>query len=109
AAPLLERTRDVRLLMLVAKVLILSRALPGFVAVIDAIRALFETHWATVKPAADESGDYAFRLAPLLNLDDVGSLVFPLQFAPLVQAPRLGAASYRMHLLAAGAAKPRDG
>src|SRR5690606_38043158 len=59
AAPLLERTRDVRLLVLIAKVLILSRDLAGFVSVIDAIRKLFETHWTTVKPMADETGDYA--------------------------------------------------
>jgi type VI secretion system protein ImpA len=107
ATTLLRRTRDVRLMVLLSKVLILSRDVAGFVGMIDGIRQLFEQHWDTVKPLP-EDGDHAFRLAPLYNLDDVGSLVFPLQFAPLASAPRVGTVTYRAHLLATGAANARE-
>ena len=49
-APLLERTRDIRLLVLVAKLLVLNRDLPGFVGCVGLVDALLQERWDDVHP-----------------------------------------------------------
>jgi type VI secretion system protein ImpA len=107
-APLLERTRDLRLLVLVAKLLVLNRDLPGFVGCVGLIDTLLQERWDEVHPRGPD-GDFAIRMAALESLDDLPPVVFPLQYLPLVNHRRLGPLSYRTWMIAHGEAKPREG
>jgi type VI secretion system protein ImpA len=101
------RTRDLRLVALLARFLLLKDDLAGFGKALEAIAALLETQWEAVHPRA-EDGAFALRAAIIGTLD-VPTVVFPLQFIPLCENRRLGPVSYRTHMYAAGDALPRDG
>lgn len=107
-APLLGRTRDLRLLALLAKLLILNRDLPGFVGCVGLADTLLKERWDEVHPQAVD-GDYAVRMAALESLDDMPPVVFPLQYLPLINHRRLGPLTYRAWMIATGEAKPREG
>src|SRR5712671_2110528 len=106
--PILARTRDMRLLALLAKLLVLNRDLGGFAACVGLIEALLKERWDHVHPQGTD-GDFAGRMAALESLDDMPPVVFPLQYAPLVNHRRLGPLSYRTWMIATGEAKPREG
>lgn len=106
--PIIERTRDVRLFTLLAKLLILNRDLAGFIGCIGLIDALLKERWGDVHPQAMD-GDFAVRTAALESLDDMPPIVFPLQYLPLINHRRLGPISYRSWMIATGEAKPREG
>ncbi|QGM47268.1 ImpA family type VI secretion system protein [Methylocystis heyeri] len=106
-APLLARTRDVRLFSLLARFSILRRDYARFASCLDAIAGLFEEHWNDVHPRAD-GGSYVLRAAALSPLNEP-TVVFPLQYMPLAEDKRLGSVTYRARMCAEGAAKPRDG
>ena len=103
---LLERTLDIRLLILGAKLAILNRNFESFAARIGSVAWLLGAHWDEVHPRA-EGGDFALRAGQLETLDDNAVSLLPLQYAPLIDAGRLGVLSYRDHLVATGAAQPR--
>jgi type VI secretion system protein ImpA len=106
--PLLARTRDIRLLVILAKLCVLNRDLAGFAAGVGAIGALLERSWDDLHPRGD-NGDFAARMAPLETLDDLPTVVLPLQYVPLIEDRRLGAIRYRTYLFACGEAQPREG
>jgi type VI secretion system protein ImpA len=106
--PLLDRTRDIRLLALLGKLLILNRDLTGFVGCIGLIETLLTQRWDEVHPQGSD-GDFAIRMAALESLDDMPPVVFPLQYLPLINHRRLGPLSYRTWMIATGEAKPREG
>jgi type VI secretion system protein ImpA len=106
--PLLERTRDVRLLALLGKLLILNRDLTGFVGCISLIETLLKERWDDVHPQGAD-GDFAVRMAALESLDDMPPVVFPMQYLPLINHRRLGPLTYRTWMIATGEAKPREG
>ena len=108
AAPLLNRTHDVRLLALLAKFAILNRDLGGFANQLASIAWLLAHHWDEVHPRA-EDGDFFSRLAQLGTLDDGPVVVLPLQYAPLLETQRDGVLVYRAWMVARGDAKARDG
>ncbi|HYA73180.1 MAG TPA: type VI secretion system ImpA family N-terminal domain-containing protein, partial [Roseiarcus sp.] len=58
AGGLLERSHDLRLLVLMAKLAILNRDLQGFAHWLSAIAWLLVNHWDDAHPRA-EDGDYA--------------------------------------------------
>ncbi len=103
---LLERTLDVRLLILGAKLAILNRNLEGFAARVGAVAWMLEAYWDECHPRA-EGGDFGLRVGQLETLDDGPVVLMPLQYAPLLEASRQGPLSYRDHLVATGAAQPR--
>jgi len=105
--PLLERTRDLRLLATVAKLHILNRDLEGFATCIEAIAELLDSQWDNVHPRG-EGGDYAMRMAALETLDDLPTVVHPLQFVPLANHRRYGQVTYRNYMTATGEVRPRD-
>jgi type VI secretion system protein ImpA len=107
AEKLLKRTLDVRLLALMAKLSILNRDVAGFAHRLGNIAWLVKEHWEAANPRA-EAGDYSGRLAQLITLEDNAVVLLPLQYAPLLDATREGALSYRDQLLATGAAQPRS-
>jgi type VI secretion system protein ImpA len=106
--PLLDRTRDVRLLALLAKLLVLNRDLTGFVGCVGLIDTLLKERWDEVHPQASD-GDFAIRMAAIESLDDMPPVVFPLQYMPIINHRRLGPLSYRSWMIATGEAKPREG
>jgi type VI secretion system protein ImpA len=107
-APLLERTRDLRLFALLAKFLILNRDIAGFVGCVALIDTLLKDRWEAVHPQAFD-GDFGVRTAALESLDDMPPVVFPLQYLPLFTHRRLGPVTYRAWMIATGEAKPREG
>ena len=98
---LLQRTRDLRLLTILAKLLILDRNLSGFAACAGVMASLLKEHWREVHPSVT-GGDTSLRTAVLQTLDDLPSTILPLQYLPLVQSRRAGAISYRSHMIVAG-------
>jgi type VI secretion system protein ImpA len=105
--PLLKRTRDLRLLLMRARLLILNRDLGGFAVTLAAVAEWLDKFWDAVHPRP-QGGDLATRTAALAALD-IPTVVFPLQYAPLFEARRIGAVTYRAWMIAAGEVKPRTG
>jgi type VI secretion system protein ImpA len=108
AAPLLDRTRDIRLLALLAKLFILNRDLTGFAACVGLTDTLLNERWDDVHPQGTD-GDFGIRMAALESLDDMPPVIFPMQYLPLVNHRRLGPITYRSWMIATGEAKPREG
>jgi type VI secretion system protein ImpA len=105
--PLLERTRDLRLLIMRARLLILNRDLGGFAVTVAAIAEWLERFWEAVHPRP-EGRDLNARITTLGALD-LPTVVFPLQYAPLFEARRIGAVTYRALMIATEEVKPRTG
>lgn len=103
--PLLQRTRDIRLLILQARIQILDRDLAGFVTSVAAVALLLELYWDQVHPRCrgDDASARVFAIGDL----DASTVVFPLQYAPLFEARRIGAVTYRAFMIANGEVKPR--
>lgn len=107
-ALLLRRTRDLRLLAILAKLLVLDRDLDGFCRTLEAMAVLLQMRWDEVNPRSDEA-DFAVRAAVLQSLDDPAVTVLPLQYVPLVETRRIGSIHYRQVMVATGDAAPRAG
>jgi type VI secretion system protein ImpA len=105
--PLWERSRDLRLLVLRARLLILDRDLGGFAVTIAAIAQWLDEFWDAVHPGA-AGDDFSARAAALGALD-LPTVVFPLQYAPLCEGRRIGAVTFRAWMIASGEVKPRAG
>ncbi len=105
--PLWDRSRDLRLLVMRARLLILDRDLGGFATAIAAIAQWLERFRDDVHPRAND-GDFGARVAALGALD-LPTVVFPLQYAPLCEGRRIGTVTYRAWMIAAGEVKPRPG
>jgi len=105
--PLWERSRDLRLLVIRARLMILDRNLGGFAASVGAIAEWLDHFWDELHPRAAD-GNLEARLAALGALD-LPTVVFPLQYAPLCEGRRIGAVYYRSWMIASDAVKPRAG
>ena len=101
AEPLLARTRDLRLNMLLAKFSILNRDLDGFLCCLKATNLLLNEQWEAVHPR-DEDGDYALRAVTVESLDVFPTVINPLQFLPLIENRRHGILNYRAYQVAMG-------
>ncbi len=104
---LMARTRDLRLLILQARLHILDRNLGGFAVSVAAIAHLLDRYWDTVHPHA-EDGDFGMRSAAIDALD-MPTVIFPLQYAPLLETRRIGAITYRGLMIAMDEVQPRLG
>ncbi len=98
---------DVRLLVLAAKYEILSNNIEGFADAVIAAALLVGERWDHFYPLGNEDG-HALRAAVLSGLDDLPTVVLPLQSAALVTDRRLGPISYRVVLLANKQIRPAD-
>ncbi len=105
--PLLARTRDLRLLITRARLLLLNRDLGGFADSVAAVAEWLDGCWDTVHPCP-QAGDPDARSTALATLD-LPTVVFPLQYMTLFEAPRIGAVTYRTWMIASGEVKPRPG
>ncbi|WOH78993.1 type VI secretion system ImpA family N-terminal domain-containing protein [Bradyrhizobium sp. BEA-2-5] len=99
--PLLARTRDLRLNMLLAKFSILNRDLDGFLSCLRATTLLLREQWEAVHPRG-EDGDYAFRAVTIEAIDVFPTVINPLQFLPLIENRRHGSLNYRAYQIAKG-------
>lgn len=105
--PLLRRTRDIRLMVTRARLMVLNRDLKGFVASIAAVAELLDWYWEAVHPRP-EDGNIDARQSALAALE-LPTVVFALQYSPLFELRRVGAINYRSWMIANGEAKPRSG
>lgn len=101
AQPLLARTRDLRLNMLLAKFSILNRDLDGFLSCMKATNLLLREQWEAVHPRG-EDGDYALRAVTVEAIDVFPTVINPLQFLPLIENRRHGSLNYRAYQVAKG-------
>lgn len=104
---LLQRSRDVRVIVLLAKLAILGRDLFGFATWLQGLEGLLRDRWDDVNPHG-EDGDFLSRMAPLHTLDDNPVVILPLQHVPLAQTKREGVVTFRAHLVASGEVRPRE-
>ena len=105
--PLLARSRDLRLVMMQARLQILNRDLAGFAVSVAAAAQMLENSWDQVHPRCPGS-DLTARAMAVGGLD-VPTVVFPLQYTPLFEARRIGSVNYRALMIASGEVKPRNG
>lgn len=105
---LLDRSRDLRLLVLAGKLAILNRDVPGFAACLTTIATLLAEQWEGVHPRALE-GDQIMREVALQSLDELPTVVLPLQHAPLFVSRRIGPFAFRSQLVATGETKLVEG
>ncbi|MDP3410998.1 ImpA family type VI secretion system protein [Bosea sp. (in: a-proteobacteria)] len=105
---LLERSRDLRVLVLGGKLAILNRDVPGFAACLTTIASLLAQQWETVHPRALD-GDYVMREVALQSLDELPTVVLPLQHAPLFVSRRIGPFAFRSQLVATGETRLVEG
>jgi type VI secretion system protein ImpA len=105
--PLLTRTRDLRLIVFLAKISVLGRDLAGFARCLEAIAILLEQYWAAVHPRG-EGGDLSHRRYAIEAINVLPTVILPLQFHPLFNNRRYGWISYRTGLLASGEIPPRE-
>ena len=104
----LDTSRDLRFLVLAAKYHILSDDLPGFVDALTTTNALLAAQWDHCHPT-EMAGGAPLRAAFLTSLDDLPTVVLPLQSATLINDRRLGTLSMRSILLSEKKLLPRDG
>lgn len=95
----LGKSRDLRLLTLAAKVFSLSENFSGFFETIDLIAELIDTHWNELPPRPNDGGA-ELRSVYLQSLEDMPTVLLPLQQAPLVKDRQLGPLSLRSVLVA---------
>lgn len=105
---LLGRSRDLRVFVLAAKLTILNRDVPGFAASLSAMADLLGTYWDEMHPRAMD-GDFVMREVALQGLDELATVVLPLQHAPLFTSRRIGPFMFRSQLVASGETKLVDG
>ncbi|WP_377838380.1 type VI secretion system ImpA family N-terminal domain-containing protein [Bosea sp. UC22_33] len=105
---LLERSRDLRLFVLAAKLTILNRDVPGFTASLSAMADLLGSYWEEMHPRAMD-GDFVMREVALQGLDELATVVLPLQHAPLFVSRRIGPFMFRSQLVASGETKLVEG
>ena len=103
----LERTRDVRILVPLAKLKILQSDIAGFTEVLEAIHRLLKERWSDLHPQPAEFLDLS--MGQLSTLDDMPNVVLPLQHATIVRSRRAGAITLRKWQLAKGEVNAREG
>jgi len=105
---LLARSRDLRVLALATKLTILNRDVPGFAAGLSAIADLLGNHWEEMHPRALDD-DHIMREVALQGLDELPTVVLPLQHAPLFVSRRIGPFIFRSQLVASGETRLVEG
>lgn len=98
---LLARSRDLRLFVLAGKLSLLNRDIAAFASCLSIIARNLAEHWDKVHPRPEE-GDLILREVVLQGLDELPTIVLPLQHAPLLTSRRIGPLAFRSHLVAIG-------
>jgi len=103
---LLERTRDLRLLVELARTGLNMEGLSGLRDGLALLRKSLENYWDTIHPQLDpdDDNDPTIRVNILMVLCDRDSFLFPLLNAPLVESRLVGQFSLRDAQFATGKA-----
>jgi type VI secretion system protein ImpA len=104
---LIVRSRDVRLLAIRARLLVLNRDIAGFSVTMAAIAECLERFWDRVHPVPNGEDLAGRRTA--ISAFDLPTVIFPLQYAPLFEGRRAGSITYRAWITATGEVKSRTG
>lgn len=90
AMDLLGRSRDLRVMVMLASAHVNMKNLPGFASTLMTIRQHIETTWTEVHPLLDpeEPEDTQVRSNALLDLKDARRMLRPLREVPLAVPPR---------------------
>jgi type VI secretion system protein ImpA len=91
---LLGKSRDLRLLALLAQFHSVTSSLDGFAACLRAIRDLLEARWQDVHPAPAD-GDFSLRMVSVEAIDDRVRVAIPISFFPLLRDKKVGIVTYR--------------
>jgi type VI secretion system protein ImpA len=105
--PLLARSCDLRLLIMLVRLMALNRDFGGFAVGLAAIAEWLDKYWDAVHPRP-QNGKVAARQGVLAALD-LPTVVFPMQYMPLIEAGRIGIITYRSWMIANGEVKERAG
>jgi type VI secretion system protein ImpA len=97
AESLLERTRDLRIMVLLAMTRLNLSGVPGFAEVVGQIRQQVEERWDTVHPQLDpeDDNDPTLRANALFRLQDPSWVMRFLRDMPLVTTPQTGPVTWR--------------
>ena len=96
ALELLERTKDLRVLVYLIRALLHTDGLPGFHQSVTLLRGVLDRYWGPVHPQLDPGdNDPTQRINILSALADTDAVLMPLRAAPLVASPMLGKFSLR--------------
>jgi type VI secretion system protein ImpA len=98
AIELLQRTRDLRAVMPLARALLALHGLPGFADGAALAERLIDARWESVHPLldADDNNDPTERINALSALTDSATLLRELKEATFIQLPGLGPLSLRV-------------
>lgn len=105
---LLEKSRDIRLLVLEAQFQALGGTISGFSDCVQAIARLLDERYDDVHPQI-VGGDVTSRRNTLELLDERSSVTMPLEHAPLFRDRRLDTVTFRDYQVASGQKDRRDG
>jgi type VI secretion system protein ImpA len=97
ALALLARTRDLRVLSLLAVTRLQVHGIVGFAGVLSCIRQLLETKWVSIHPQLDpeDDNDPTLRANALLRLGDPARVLRVMRDLPLASSVRAGRFSWR--------------
>ena len=111
ALSLLERTRDLRVLMQLAVARLHLASVPGFAEVLTQIRHQIETRWDQVHPRLDpeDDNDPTLRTNTLVCLQDPRNVLRTLRELPLARAPGAGTVTWRDIAVNQGRLPPEPG
>jgi len=108
ATELIERSRDLRLALHLARANLALTGVGGLADGIGLIERLLDQRWDSVHPQldADDDNDPTMRINSLAILSDAGTLVREVKEAPLVMMPGLGAFTIKLLEIANGEQQP---
>ena len=97
ALSLLDRTKDMRVVVTLARSALDQNGLGGFAQAIELLRGYVETFWDTVHPELDhdDNDDPTYRTNTLITLCDDETVLRELHDAPLVSSRTVGRFSLR--------------
>jgi type VI secretion system protein ImpA len=101
------RSRDIRLLVMRARLVVLNRDVAGFSVTLAAIAEWLEKFWDAVHPLPE--GEKLTARRSTISALDLPTVIFPLQYAPLFEGRRIGPVTYRAWIIATGEVKSREG
>ncbi|MCO6415520.1 type VI secretion system protein TssA [Siccirubricoccus sp. KC 17139] len=104
AVGLLERSRDIRIIVHLAVARLHTQGVPAFAEAVGLIARLLDTHWEGVHPRLDpdDDNDPTMRANAVLGLGHVGRVVQVLREAPLARSRRAGSFGWQQIALAIG-------
>ncbi|MER2602425.1 MAG: type VI secretion system protein TssA [Candidatus Competibacter phosphatis] len=111
ALSLLERTRDLRVAVYLARALLQSDGFPGFAEGLALVEGLIERYWDGVYPLLDpdDDNDPTLRINTIVALCDSETTLRDLRETPLVSTRALGRFSLRDVQVAMGVLTPVAG